>query len=147
MKKNNFTYNNFKCKRYYFSQTKDEVAIKRLLEKESATWRAGDVKAHASCWVIKPYSKILISTGDSTLLDILPNTMINPPAALVGRGGTSTNTDYKMNISGNNAWVSHKEISTATDNSKTFSYEIRILEKINGSWKLVGQSIHVYKPK
>jgi len=28
---------------------------------------------------------------------------------------------------------------------KTYSHEIRLLEKINGNWKLVGQTIHVYK--
>ena len=28
----------------------DEENIKKVLEKESATWRSGDIKAHASCW-------------------------------------------------------------------------------------------------
>jgi hypothetical protein len=52
-----------------------------------------------------------------------------------------------MNINGNNAWVSHEETSIATNLTKKFSFEIRILEKIKGQWKLVGQSIHMYKPK
>ena len=126
---------------------KDSIAIQQLLEKESATWRSGDIKGHADCWHIQPYSRILISTGDGTVLDIPPNVMINPPANNIGQGGTSVNNDYRMSIHGNNAWVSHQEESMAIDGVKTFSYEIRILEKIEGQWKLVGQSIHVYKPK
>jgi hypothetical protein len=123
----------------------DEAAIKRLLEKESSTWRAGDIEGHAACWKIQPYSKILVSTGDSVVLDIPPDVMIHPPTNMVGKGGTSVNSNYKMSIHGNNAWVSHNEESTAIDGKKTYSYEIRMLEKIKGQWKLVGQSIHISK--
>lgn len=128
------------------SQAQDEeAAIKKVLEKESATWRSGDVKGHADCWHIQPYSRILVSTGDGTAIDVPPAAMINP--AKMGNGGSSANTNYKMSINGNSAWVSHDETSTAQDGSITYSYEIRMLEKIDGEWKLVGQSIHIYKPK
>ncbi|MFT3680423.1 MAG: hypothetical protein QM791_09140 [Ferruginibacter sp.] len=123
----------------------DSVAIVRILEKESATWRSGDMSAHAACWSIKPYSRILISTGDGKTLDVPPALMVNPPAGLMGKGGTSANSNYKMNVSNNTAWVSHDEISTSADGNQTYSYEFRMLEKIEGEWKLVGQSIHIYK--
>ncbi|GEM_PF-5649487 len=42
----------------------DTAAIKHLLERESATWRAGDVAGHAACWHLQPYSRILVSTAD-----------------------------------------------------------------------------------
>lgn len=132
---------------YSFAQReKDSIAIVRLLEKESATWRSGDAKAHAGCWVVRPYSRILVSTGDSAVYDVPPQNMINPPPGAVGRGGTSVNTAYKMSIYKDNAWVSHNEASTSKEGKKTHSYEMRMLEKINGEWKLVGQSIHIYKP-
>ncbi len=130
-----------------YSQKAEESAIKQLLEKESATWRSGDSKAHAACWTIQPYSRIIVSTLDGNVIDVPPDIMINPPADMIGKGGSSINTNYKMNISGNNAWVSHNEESTAQDGTKTFTYEFRILEKIKNQWKLVGQSIHAYKPK
>jgi hypothetical protein len=129
------------------SQPNDAEAIKRLLEKESATWRSGDIAAHASCWSIRPYSRILVSLPDGTALDIPPSMMIAPPKNSVGHGGSSTNSDYKMYIHENDAWVSHQELSVAKDGSKSYSYEMRILEKVNGEWKLTGQSIHVYHPK
>ncbi len=127
--------------------TDEATAIKQLLEKESATWRAGDIKGHADCWKIQPYSRILVSTADGTTHDIPPSHMINPTPGSMDIGGVSVNTDYRMSIKGNYAWVSHKEESTAKDGKKNYSYEIRIVEKINGQWKLVGQSIHLYTVK
>lgn len=127
--------------------TDESAAIKKLLEKESATWRSGDVQGHADCWHIQPYSRILVSRDDGSVIDVPPEVMIHPAANMVGLGGTSTNSNYKMNVTGNNAWVSHNEESTSKDGNKQYSYEFRILEKINGKWKLVGQSIHIYKPK
>ena len=135
------------CCKSYSQNTDESNAIKKLLEKESATWRSGDIKGHADCWAIKPYSRILVSNADGTTLDISPDIMLNPPAGIIGKGGAAVNSNYKMNISGSNAWVSHNEESTAADGQKTYSYEFRILEKINGEWKLVGQSLHFYKPK
>ena len=131
------------CKNY----SSEADAIKKLLEKESATWRSGDIKGHAECWKIQPYSRILVSTGDGNVIDVPPGNMISPPGQKMGTGGSSVNTNYKINISGDNAWVSHNEESTSNEGTQTASYEIRILEKINNEWKLVGQSIHIIKPK
>ena len=57
----------------------DTTAIKQLLEKESATWRSGDMQVYADCWHIWPYSKILISTSDGKSFVVLPDLMIHPP--------------------------------------------------------------------
>ena len=131
-----------------YCQNIDETeVIKKLLEKESATWRAADSKGHSECWYIQPYSRILISTPEGVTMDIPPTVMINTNPNAMGNGGFSVNTNYKMSINGNSAWVSHDEESTAKDGKKTFSHEIRLLEKIEGQWKLVGQSIHIYNPK
>jgi hypothetical protein len=131
----------------YSQNADDEKAIKQLLEKESATWRSGDIKGHADCWHIQPYSRIVFSTVDGTMYDVNPEMMINPPPDRVGKGGSAENSNYKMGIHSDNAWVSHNEESTAADGKKTYTLEIRILEKINGEWKIVGESIHAYKPK
>ena len=122
----------------------DTAAIKQVLEKESATWRAGDVPGHAACWHIQPYSRILVSTGDGQALDIPPALMLAPSPSM-GQGGAAVNTNYQMHVAGTTAWVSHNEESTAKDGQKTYSYELRLLEKIDNQWKLVGQSIHIRK--
>lgn len=126
--------------------TNDTTAIKQLLEKESATWRSGDQQAHADCWHIQPYSKILVSTTDGKCYDVPPETMIHPPANMLGNGGSFANSNYAFSIHGDNGWVSHDEVSTAKDGTATYSHEIKMLEKINNEWKLVAASIHLYKP-
>ncbi|GAB3856016.1 hypothetical protein GCM10028822_27760 [Hymenobacter terrigena] len=122
----------------------ETAAIKHLLERESATWRAGDVAAHAACWHVTPYSRILVSTADGKFLDVPPAQMLAPSPSM-GQGGTSVNTNYHINITGSTAWVSHDEESTARNGQKSYSTEIRLLEKVDGQWKLVGQSIHLHK--
>lgn len=131
----------FGCK----SIEKESKSIIRLLEKESATYRSGDNKAHASCWQIQPYSRILVSSVDGKTTDVPPANMVKISNGNLGPGGSSSNSNYKISIKKNSAWVSHDEISIAKDGKKTYSYEIRILEKIKKEWKLVGQSIHAYK--
>lgn len=123
----------------------DTQAIQQLLEKESATWRAGDFQGHSECWHIQPYSKILVSTITGQCFDVPPAAM-KDPAAPMGDGGSSSNSNYQMSIQGDHAWVSHNEVSIAKDGTKTYSHEIRMLEKVGGAWKLVGQSIHQYLP-
>lgn len=127
------------------SPANEEAAIKKVLEQESATWRSGDVKAHAALWKIQPYSRILVSTADGKTFDVPPSAILNPDIKDMDLGGTSTNSNYKMKIYGDNAWVNHDEESTSKNGEKTYSHEMRMLEKINGEWKLVGQSIHLYK--
>jgi hypothetical protein len=120
----------------------DTTAIKLLLEKESATFRSGDVKGHADCWKIQPYTRIVISTADGKMIDVPPAVMVNPSATL--SGGTSSNSNYKISVIGNSAWVSHDEESISKDGKKSYTVEFKMLEKINGDWKIVGMSLHAY---
>ena len=127
------------------NSTNDEAEIKSVLEKESTTYRSGDVKGHASCWYIQPYSRILVSTPDGQTFDVPPQNMITPPNNHLGDGGTFMNTNYKISIHGNDAWVSHDEISISPKGDTTLSSEMKMLEKIGGEWKIVGMSIHLRK--
>jgi TolB protein len=134
----------------YGQFAKDSVAIINLLEKEGSTWRLGDVKAHADCWEVRPNGFIFTSNPDGTHRNIDPKIVLNPPAGMMGGGGFSIHTNYKMSISGNTAWVSHDEVSISKDGKETLSREVRLLEKIKNQWKLIGQSAHFYnseKPK
>ena len=129
----------------YSQKIDEEAAIKKLLEKESSTWRAKDVKGHTDCWHIQPYSRILVSLPNGQTIDVPPTAMQNEKPESMGNGGFAVNSNYKMNINKNDAWVSHDELSTDAEGKRTWSYEIRLLEKIKGQWKLVGQSLHIYK--
>jgi hypothetical protein len=128
-------------------QNTEEKAIIKLLETEAATWRTADAKAHAACWHIQPYSRILVSLADGKVIDVPPVAMTDTFVHKMGNGGSAVMSNIKIKISGNSGWVSHDETSTDKEGNKSFSYEIRLLEKINGAWKLTAQSIHLYHPK
>lgn len=125
----------------------DTTAIKMVLQKDATTYRSGDVKAHAECWQIRPYSRILISLPDGRSFDLPPEYMVNPPGGLMGDGGEAILSNFRFHVHNGEAWVSHDEVSTNKDGKKSYSREIRMLEKVDGNWKLVGQSAHFYIPE
>ena len=130
---------------YGNSQNKvDSLAIVKLLEKAAVTFRSGDAKAYADCWKIQPYSVILISTDDGKAFSIPAERMIQPSSNM-GKGGFATTTNYKMSIHNDMGWTSFDEVSTAKDGTKSYSYEMWMVEKINNEWKLVAASMHFYK--
>lgn len=124
---------------------KAEAAIIKVLEKESATWRARDVEGHKDCWYVQPYSRILVTNPNGQTQDIPPSSKQIMKPENMGNGGFAVNSNYKMSISNSSAWVSHDELSTNAEGKRTWSYKIRLLEKIKRKWKLVGQSLHIYK--
>ena len=128
-------------------KTDETSAIKAVIERETTTWRLGDIKGHADCWHIQPYTRILVSTANGVTLDISPSLIINPTPDIMGDKSVSVNSNYKISVNGNSAWSSHDQKTTAVDGTKSNSYEIRMLEKINGQWKIVGESVHHYKLK
>jgi hypothetical protein len=125
-----------------FCQTNDSTQIVRLLEKESSTWRSGDSAAHADCWKIEPFSTVIIITADKTF-SIPAEKLAHATKENMGKGGTSKNFNYIMNIHGNNALVTHHETSTTPSGVVSNSFEVRMLEKVNNYWKLTGQIIQV----
>ncbi|MFX0557468.1 TolB family protein [Maribacter sp. CXY002] len=118
----------------------DSLAVIQLLQKEGLTWRLGDREGHAACWQERPYSKILIATKDGNMLDIPVSAIINPSDDMIGGGGFAVHTNHKMALYDTNGWVSHDEVSIDKFGKETHSYEMRMLEKISGNWKLVGQT-------
>lgn len=122
----------------------DSVAIIRLLEKEGAAWRSGDRAGHAACWVVRPYGRIINSRPDGTSMNLSTAVMQNPPAQFMGNGGFAFHSNHFMHIDGTSAWVSHDEVSVSKEGQESLSYEVRLLEKVDGTWKISGQSGHFY---
>ena len=123
----------------------DTLEILDLLEKESRTWRSGDIAEHASCWQERSYNKVWINRGGGELLDIPAEVIIHPSKEMTGQGGQAYLSNFQFNIYGDQAWVNHDEVSVRVDGKETYSHEIRLLEKVNGKWKLVGQSLYPYQ--
>jgi hypothetical protein len=125
-----------------FCQTNDSTQIVRLLEKESSTFRSGDSAAHADCWKIEPFSSVIIITADKTF-SVPAEKLAHATKENMGKGGSSKNSNYIMNIHGNNALVTHHETSTTPSGVVSNTFEVRMLEKVNNDWKLTGQIIQV----
>ncbi|NDV16719.1 hypothetical protein GO009_11840 [Muricauda sp. TY007] len=132
------------CSFSLYSQQQDSLAIIKLLENEGLTWRMGDKEAHAKYWEKRPYSRFMVSTADGRTIDIPIESIIDPPSDMIGNGGFAFHSNHKMKIVGSTAWVMHDEVSVGTDGKESLSTEFRLLEKFDGHWKLVGQSIHFY---
>ena len=124
-------------------QASDSALIVKLLEKESSTWRTGDAAAHAACWKIEPYSTVIIMSAEGKTFSIPADKLANAPKESMGKGGSSKNSNYRMNINGNTALVTHDEASTSVTGIVNHTFEVRMLEKTNGEWKLTGQIIQV----
>lgn len=125
-------------------EAKDSLEIIKLLEKEGRTWRMGDKGGHADCWLERPYGRIMVSTADGNTFNLPSKTMISPPPGMMGNGGFAFHSNYRMKIDGDIAWVNHDEVSVDIYGKTSLSHEIRLLERWNNTWKLVGQSIHSY---
>ena len=127
------------------SQTNnDSISIEKLVKKAATTFRSGDTKGYADCWHIQPYSVVFISTADGKALTI-PAEALTKPSSAMGQGGFATTTNHRMSIHNDNGWVSFDEVSIAKDGTKTYSYEMWMVEKITGEWKFVAASMHFYK--
>ena len=125
-----------------YSQS-DSIAVTKLIERAAITFRSGDAKTYADCWKIQPYSVIAISTADGKVVTIPADSLVKPSASM-GKGGFAVNTNYIMSLHTDNGWVGFNEVSTAKDGTKTYSFEIWMVEKIKGDWKLVAASLHFY---
>jgi hypothetical protein len=127
------------------AQSADEAAIKKVIEAETAAWNAGNLQAQMACWQVQPYSRGLITLADGTHYDLSAE-MMKKSDPITASGATATNSNYLISVKGDMAWSSHNQVTTAKDGSKTYSHEMRNLEKIAGAWKIVGMSVHMYKP-
>ena len=128
------------------AQTADETAIKTVIETETQAWHEGNTQKQISCWNIQPYSKSLISLENGQLIHITEADAKNAPPQTQGDGGLSSHNNYQIKVNGNMAFVNFDEVTTAKEGAKRYSREMRVLEKINGAWKIVAVSAHFYKP-
>ncbi len=60
--------------------------------------------------------------------------IVHPSPGMMGKGGTSKNSNYHISIHGNNAVVTHNETSTSANGSVSHTFEVRLVEK--GQWAM-----------
>lgn len=135
------------CGLFVYAQSADEAAIKKVCEAETRTWLDGDKAGHAACWHIQPYSLVMVSLADGTFLSAAGNEIIAVEEKAIGGGGTFTNSNYVIRINGNTAWATFDQAGADGKGNKMTAKELRVLEKVNGEWKIVVMDAHLYQTK
>ena len=132
-----------------FAQSKDETAIKTVIEKETSAWFARDAKAMESCWAKVPQITQCVSLlGDVVIFNTAESNKGKDPFAEVGsvpQKGDVTRTNWNFRIVGNGAYVTYTEKDEVAGVVSNF-YESRFMEKIDGQWKIVAVNAVAYKP-
>ncbi|HSJ69364.1 MAG TPA: nuclear transport factor 2 family protein [Anditalea sp.] len=133
------------------SNTADENAIKKVLEKESEAAQNRNYEEWIKCFAPTPD----VAFGFSHLL---PTYMVRgyDELAEIGKKVFSENlessfesfefTDFKIRINGTSAFVTYNQTNSLKDGTKVRYYKAEYLEKINNEWKMIGH-IFLQEPK
>jgi hypothetical protein len=125
----------------------DEEAIKQTCENETKYYHDGNAKNWNNQWAETTYSEyqaqtlneyIKVPYAKGGMLMGIRNTVVK---TLKPDGLVSKMTDFESRISGNLAWATYTQEDFKGETSVAKARQLRILEKINGSWKIVGLSI------
>lgn len=125
----------------------DEVAIKQVCENETKYYHAVEVQNWNNQWsdnvrseYQSQYLKELIKTpfAKGEMLVGLKNSVSQ---TMKPDGLVSKITDFETRVNGNMAWATYTQEDFKGETSVTKSRQLRILEKVNNSWKIVCISI------
>lgn len=124
-----------------FGQIKEEESIKKVIIDETESYSKQDIETWRNC--LTKSSKMAYvygmpdgSTGavigyeniEKMMLEFLKE---NSQSTYI----TKKREDWNIKINGDMAWATYKEISVI-DGQESEAQEIRVLEKIDGNWKL-----------
>jgi hypothetical protein len=129
-------------------QTGEEVAVRQVIDAETKAYHEANLTAWRTSWATTPY----IERQDEKL-----RKMANTPY-LKGQtlqkayeefaknhkptGLTTVVSDYESHVAGNMAWATYTQEDKKADGSVGQKQRsLRILEKINGQWKIVMLSL------
>ena len=132
---------------YKTPKANDEMTIRQTCENETKYFHEADTKNWDSQWSQKgyveyqsQYLKELIKTPFAKG-EIFVGMKNNVAKTRKPDGLMSKVTDFEARINGNMAWATYTQEDFKGENSNEKSRQLRILEKVNGSWKIVGLSI------
>lgn len=120
----------------------DEDAIKKVLRNETEGFFKRDKAQWANAWAHTPYvnfaanlygGDFLLTQGWTNLEKQFANQF---KSSKVTDKVSVQNNDYMFHINGNMAFVTYGQ-TLVDSHGKTTSKESRVLEKINGQWKII----------
>lgn len=128
------------------AQNPEEAAIKAVIEAETTAFcKVSMADVVQQYWILDDKTTMCASQIDGTMVlyhaeELKAQTDAPPPSH-----ATFQNSNYQIYLNGNLAVVNHDQVVTmAEDQSKQYSHEIRVMEKVNGVWKIHMSSVHKY---
>jgi TATA-box binding protein (TBP) (component of TFIID and TFIIIB) len=137
----------------FAQNSKDEAAIKAVVEKETQSFIDRDAAAIISCHAYKPYSLMLVAeSGNVHYTPANPNEDVEKSTkefmTMLGKpnGDTFKDFNYVIRINGTSAFAYYDQTVKATNGVETNFHEVRYLEKMGEAWKVVYVGAVGYKP-
>lgn len=130
-----------------FTQNPDEEAIKRVVAAEVQGLLDGDAAAIRNAWHIQPYSTLVVSSTDpdntwSIQLEGEKFTRWLEEEKEEMEGATLTQSNHQFRMCGDMALVIFDQQIERPGKGVFSSKEFKLLEKVNGQWKITVTSAH-----
>jgi hypothetical protein len=132
--------------RFILLAQSDEEAIRQRIQEETDDFcKMSIADLSRKHWILddKTFKVVTLSDGLTFLHkkdDILQDISI-PPAG----HATTEKADYIISITGNTAYAYHHETATLENGVKLTAHQVRILEKVDGVWKIHASTVLQYK--
>lgn len=130
-----------------FTQNPDEEAIKRVVASEVQGLLDGDAAAIKNAWHIRPYSALVVSSTvpDNTWRmrlegEALPEWLEEEKEEM--EGATLTQSNHQFRMCGDMALVIFDQQIERPGKGVFSSREFKLLEKVDGQWKITVTSAH-----
>jgi ketosteroid isomerase-like protein len=127
------------------AQSPDEIAIKKLIHDETLAFSKGDLDAFMACYANKPYTHFSAMTGapgaavliaadgwETIRAAFKPYFESAEGKAMSANFVQPNRSDWMIEVRGNTAWAKYNQSAASGK-----SLELRVLEKIDGQWKMV----------
>jgi hypothetical protein len=132
------------------AQTKDEAAIRKILESEIINFHVNaNRKVYMSYWSIKPETRFISSGPDGNTFFLssedIKVAMANnqyPPAD----NATCSFSNFVVKAGGTTGWATYDIKMVTPAGKEDYIHSFRGLEKVGGVWKIITGSEHPYKP-
>jgi hypothetical protein len=134
----------------FAQNTKEEAAIKAIIEKETEAWFNRDATQMLACWADVPQITQCVSLlGDVVIFNNADmnkdNRLFKELAKEAPIKASVARSDWNIRIVGNAAYVTFKQMDTI-GGATNYYHEGRFMEKLNGQWKIVAVNVAAFKP-
>lgn len=129
------------------SQTDDEKAIIKLVEDETKAFcKLSLADVVKEFWILDSQTIKFVSLPDglhkeSNAEDMLTETSVPPE-----NHATFANSAYNIRVSGEMAFLTYTQVATLENGARVHSHEMRVMEKVEGRWKIHIASMHLFNP-